>query len=115
MGQLMDWYNQNQRAMAQQNAYGQLGGALGSIQGLANHQVCYPDYANYSGNNFGTATAGTTAIVRFDNDRGRSYVIPDVPVFIKQAKKAWKKTNNILVDLRHEIDEWHGDILMRAA
>ena len=111
MGQLMDWYNQNQSALAQQQmnavVYGSgvIGGAIGNQYAIQNQQF-YNPYQN-------TSTAASASGFSFGAYDAAMKMLEEKAVV--PVKKAWKKTNNFLVDLRHEIDTWHGDVLMRAA
>lgn len=102
----MDWYN----AQFGQGAFGGgtaagLGNALGNYGGIQQaaqqmQQQFYPSYA----------TGTTTSNVMSMEDWNRTVVTAQ-----KAAKKLVKKTGKILLDLRREIDDWHGDVLCRAS
>ena len=98
-------------------------GAQGYYQGIANQQAQQASLQNY-GNHFqnvsgglaGMAIGGTSLL----NQLGmQAYYAPSGEVTVQslfaKAPEVKKKAKRLIERLRAEIEEWHGDILMRES
>lgn len=108
----MDWYNQQQ-------GFGLMGGTIsrGSALGGMQNQQQYANQMQQAYYNPTTYTSTTSTNLMSSDDYARfmAGATAAVQQTVKKVAKSFKKTGKILLDLRKEIDDWHGDILMRAA
>lgn len=110
MGGLMDWYNQYASGRGGTSA---IGSALGAQQ-AQNYYVQNQQIQMWPST---TTTAATVDYGYLNQIASEQYekLMGKVAEKTKAVKKTVAKTGKILIDLRREIDDWHGDILMRAA
>jgi len=117
MAQLMDWYSSNFGLAAGTTSGASLlsqgigGGFAYQQAALQNQYATYNPYYN-------TITISTTdsmgAMTATTYDAYMK-LVEKVSGKAQEVKKKIHKTGKILLDLRREIDDWHGDVLMKAA
>lgn len=124
MGGLMDWYNANSGFGKYAIGSG-LAGRTGS--GLGNFASQQQQMANTYGTAYGqiylNPQTGSTNVATIDynnvysSEAFQKYIEmaqDKVVDSVKKVAKKIQKTGHVLLDLRREIDEWHGDILRLA-
>lgn len=106
MAQLIDWCNSQFGSSAASN--GLIAGAIGNY-GLQNAAQQLQQQGVYYAPATNTYTTTTSTVMSMD-DYNRLMGVAQ-----KVVKKVAQKTGKILLDLRREIEDWHGDVLCRAA